>query len=163
MTKNESVGLYQALNQLGSLKGVKFAYAVSKNLSILKPDIESLEKAITPTPEYSEFEKLRIAMVEKFAKKNEKGEFEKKGNNYQIEDGKQGELDAEFEALKKEHQEVFDARFNQVEEYNKLLSTDSTVVLYKVALADVPSDISVNQMYSIKEIVEESVPSPYNK
>jgi hypothetical protein len=161
MTKNESVALYQSLNKLGNLKGVKFAYGVSRNISLLKPEIESLEKAVTVSEEYKEFENKRIALVEKFSKKDEKGKFVKVNNNYEIEEGKQEELDKEFEALKAENQEVFDSRLKQIEEYNELLKTESTVVLYKVALSEVPTDISVQQMFGISAIVDEAVPSPY--
>lgn len=161
MTKNESVALFQSLNRLGNLKGVKFAYGVSRNISLLKPEVESLEKAVAVSEEYAEFEKKRIALVEKFAKKDEKGKFIMTGNNYEIEEGKQGELDKEFEELKSDNEEVFSARLKQVEEYNELLKTESSVVLHKVSLADVPVDISVQQMFGISAIVDESVPSPY--
>ena len=161
MTKNDSIALFQSLNRLGTLKGVKFAYGVSRNISLLKPEVESLEKAAAVSEEYAEFEKARIALVEKFAKKDDKGKFIKKSNNYEIEEGKQEELDKEFEALKAENQKVFDARLKQIEEYNELLKTDSEVKLFKINLSDVPTDISVSQMYSISAIVDEDIPSPF--
>ncbi len=162
MTKSESIALFNALNTLGKLKGVKFAYAVSRNVSALKTELESLEKASAASKEFEEFEKKRIEMVEKFSKKDKDGKAEKKGNNYIIEDGKQPELDKEFEALKSENQEVWDARLKQIEEYNELLKTDSSVALHKISLSDVPTDITVEQMHMITEMVEESTPSPYN-
>lgn len=167
MTKSESIALFQSLNKLGNLKGVKFAYAVSKNVSLLKPEVESLEKASTASEEFNEFEKKRVALVESFAKKDSEGKPQKTNKDgvdtYLIEDGKQEELDEAFEKLKSENQEVWDARLKQVKEYNELLKTDSSVTLYKVALVDVPSDISVQQMYSISAIVEDATPSPYTK
>lgn len=169
MTKNESIALFQALNKLGNLRGVKFAYGVSRNLALLKPELESLEKASAFTDEYKEFETKRIALVEKFAKKDEKTgkalknrDLNSQSENYIIEEGKQEELDKEFEALRSENQEVWDARVKQVEEYNELLKTDSSVVLYKVNLSDVPTDISVAQMHSISAIVSEDIASPYS-
>ena len=162
MTKSESIALFGALNTLGKLKGVKFAYAVSRNVSILKTELESLEKASAPSKEFEEFEKKRIALVEGFSKKDKDGKPEKKGNNYIIEDGKQEDLDKAFEALKKENQELWDSRLKQIEEYNELLKTDSSVVLHKISLSDVPSDINVEQMHSITAMVEDATPSPYN-
>ncbi len=163
MTKQEVIGLYKALNQLGNLKGVKFSYGVAKNLAIIKPEIESLEKASTPTEEYMNFEKVRISMVEQFAKKDEKGVAVQENNVYIIEDGKQEEMESAFEALKSEHKEVFDGRQKQIEEYSELLNSESTISLYKVNLADIPADISVQQMNSIMPIVDDSIPSPFNK
>lgn len=161
MTKNESVALFNALNTLGKLKGVKFAYAISRNVSLLKAELESLEKASAGSKEFEEFEAKRIAMVEGFSKKDKDGKPEKKGNNYIIEDGKQPELDASFEALKKDNKEVWEARMKQIEEYNELLKTESTVKLHKISLNDIPAEISVEQMHSITEMVEEATPSPF--
>ena len=160
MLKKDAVDLYVNLNKLGNLSGVKFAYCVSRNIALLKPEIESLDKAMEMSDEYKKFEELRIEIVKRFAKKNEKGEPTVKDNNYEIEN--QATFDSAFEALKKEHQEVWDARLKQIEEYTELLKTESSVVLHKVALSDVPNNITVTQMYSISAIVEESVPSPYS-
>jgi hypothetical protein len=161
MTKGESIELFTALGKLGKLKGVKFAYAISRNYSLLRTEMESLEKVSYPSKDFQEFEKKRIALVEKFSKKDKDGNPEKQGNNYIIEDGKQPELDAEFEILKKENQELWDARLKQIEEYNELLKTESTLTLHKISLSNVPVDISVEQLHSISEIIEEGVESPY--
>jgi len=161
MLKSDLLVLNQNLNKLGNLSGVKFAYCVSRNLSLIKPEIESLQKIVEPSEEYQKFDKERIEMVEKFAKKDEKGKAIQVNNNYEIEEGKQEELDKEFGILKMEHQEAFDAREKQIAEYNELLKTELTIVLHKIALADVPQNITVQQMYGISDIVEESIPSPY--
>ena len=160
-TKAEMIQLYQALNKLGNLSGVKFAYAVSKNINLIEPEIKSLEKSLEASDEFKKFEEKRMALVEKFAKKNEKGEKIVKDNQYEIDNQK--EFDEEFENLKVENKEVYDARQKQIEEYNDLLQSESTVELHKINLSDVPSNITVAQMASISSLVEESIPTPYNK
>ena len=159
MTKNEVVQLFSALNQLGALKGVKMAYGVSRNLTLLKPELESLEKASVPTDEYKKFDELRIEMVKKFAKKEDKGEPVITGNEFELED-KAG-MEKAFDELKAEHKEVWDARMKQMEEYNELLKTDSSVVLYKINLSDVPADITVAQLHGISAIISEDIVSPF--
>ena len=161
MKKTEIIQLYRNLNTLGQLQGVKFAYAISRNLAILKPEIEALEKASSPTPEFLEMDKERIKLVEEHAEKDEKGKPKKKGNEYVIPEDKKGDFENAFEVFKIEHKELFDAREKQIEEYNALLQTESTIVLHKVNLADVPQNITVQQMHSISSFVEDSVPSPY--
>jgi formate dehydrogenase maturation protein FdhE len=161
MLKSELISLYQALNKLGNLKGVKFAYGVSKNISIIKPEIELLEKSATMTDEYKEFEEERIKMVEKFAKKDDKGKPIMVNDVYDIEKDNQKELNKAFEVLKSEHKKAFEAREKQVQEYNELLKTDSTIKLFKISLGDIPNEITVAQMHSISEIVEDSIPTPY--
>lgn len=159
MTKKDAVELYINLKKLGNLKGVKFAYGISRNVALLKPEIESLDKAQAPTEEYQKFDSLRLEIVKRFAKKDEKGEPIVKDNNYEMEN--QATFDSAFDALKFEHKEVWDARLKQLDEYNELLKSESSVVLYKIALNDVPGDINVTQMYSINTIVEDLVHSPY--
>src|SRR3990167_4660084 len=161
MKKLEILQLFRNLNTLGQLQGVKFAYGVSRNLSIIKPEIEALEKVSSPTPEFLEMDKGRIKLAEEYAEKDEKGKPKKKGNEYVIPEDKKEDFENAFEAFKIEHKELYDAREKQIEEYNALLQTESEVKLHKVNLADVPEKISVQQMHSISSFVEDSIPSPY--
>jgi len=161
MKKNEILTLFRNLNTLGQLQGVRFAYAVSRNLAVLKPEIEALEKASFPTPEFLEMDKERIKLVEEYAEKDEKGNPKKKGNEYVIPEDKQGDFKNAFEVFKLEHKELFDAREKQIDEYNALLQTESEVKLHKVSLADVPQKITVQQMNSISSFVSDDIPSPY--
>ena len=160
-TKTEIIQLYQALKKLGNLSGVKFAYAVSKNINLIEPEIKSFEKALEASDEFTKFEEKRMALVEKFAKKDEKGEKLIKNNEYEIEDLEQ--FNKEFEALKEENKEVYDARQKQIDEYNDLLKSESTLELHKISISDVPQNITVSQMTSISSLVTEETPSPYNK
>src|SRR3990167_8088697 len=153
MKKSEILQLFRNLNTLGQLQGVKFSYAISKNLAILKPEIEALEKASAASPEFMEMDKERIKLVEEHAEKDEKGKPKKKGNEYVIPEDKQGDFENAFEAFKIEHKELYDAREKQIKEYTALLETESEVKLYKVSLADVPEKISVQQMHSISSFV----------
>ncbi len=160
MTKLDILNLWNNLQKLGGLSGVKFAYAVSKNLSILKPEIEALEKAQERSEEFKKFDDLRIALAEKHAKKDKDNKPVIVGNDYQIED--RPAFDKELEKLKQEYKNVVDAREKQMAEVTELLKTESSVKLYKMFLADVPESITVEQMFSIKDIVEDTTPSPYN-
>lgn len=164
MLKSEVIALYQALHKLGNLVGVKFAYAVSRNIATLKPEVESLEKALEASPEFLEVDKKRVALAEEHAKKDEKGKPVKfkdgKIEKFEMED--EEAFDKLFEEFKIEHQAVFDAREKQIDEYNALLKTETDVKLHKVSLSDVPNSISVAQMHSISAIIEEAVPTPYH-
>ena len=161
MKKSEILQLFRNLNTLGQLQGVKFAYAASKNLAILKPEIEALEKASAASPEFMEMDKERIKLVEEYAEKDEKGKPKKKGNEYVIPEDKKEDFENAFEAFKLEHKELYDAREKQVEEYNALLETESDIKLHKVNLADVPQNITVQQMHAISSFVSDDIPSPY--
>ena len=158
MKKSEVLLLYKALNRLGSLTGVKFAYAVSKNINILKNEIESLDKAMEPSEKFMEYDKARIALVELHAEKDDKGkakiETSASGAQQYVIDEENKMFKKAFDTLKAKHKEAVDARDKQTEEYIKLLATDSDVKVYKVKLDDVPKEITAVQMSGIYEIVD---------
>src|SRR3990167_3118759 len=112
MKKSEVIRLYRALNQLGNLSCVKFTYAVARNIAALKSEIESLEKATVASLEYQEFDKLRVELVEKHAKKNDKGKPIIEGNTYVLEDEKA--FNKAFDKLRDSHKKVVDAREKQI-------------------------------------------------
>lgn len=160
LNKAEARDLFLNLNKLGDKKGAKFSYAIARNLILLKPEMEALDKAMTPVAEFLEIDNKRVELVKKFAKKNDKNELVLKNNNeYELEDSEA--FNKEFEALKKDNKEVFDARAKQVEEYIELLKMESDTKLYKVSLHTVPEDITVTEMFNLREIISEDILSPF--
>lgn len=168
MTKQELLNLYNTLNSLGSIKGAKFAYAVSKNLSLLSAEKEALDKAAAKSEEFSkleqEFEPERIAIAEKYAKKDENGKAIKKtiqlgGQSvevYDMEDQKASNEECEA-ALKAKNPKLYEERLKQLTDYANLLKEEVKIAFfpYVVKLADVPEDISAQQMNAIFSIVVE--------
>lgn len=159
MKKSEVLSLYKSLNQLGALSGVKFAYAVAKNINILKNEVESLDKALEPEEKFQEFEKERVALLEKHADKDEGGKPKKETSDNGSEQYVMGDnlkkFEKEFEVLKKDHKEAVDARDKQIDEYTKLLETDAEVTLHKLKMEDIPESITTRQLAGIYDIIEE--------
>jgi len=167
-TKGDNINLFNALSdkRLGQLVGAKFAYAVSRNLSLLQPEIDAIKKALEATDEFVKYDAERVKLAESHAKKDEDGKALKVKNAQGLEEFVLEDKEAfekAFEALKEEHKAVLDAREAQVKEQNDLLKTESTITLYKIALADVPNTITTEQMKSISEIVSDEVLSPFTK
>ena len=164
LSKGDTVNIYANLKKLGNLRGAKFAYAVQKNINLLEPEIEALKKALEFSDDYKKYDEARIKLAESYAKKDEKGKPKVvKTNNergevvreeYDLEEETKDEFEKKFGELKEEHKTAVEAREVQVQEQNDLLKTESTIVFHKIALADVPTDISVAQMGFISEIVE---------
>ena len=159
MKKSEVLSLYRSLNQLGALSGVKFAYAVSKNINILKGEVESLDKALEPDEKFQEFEKERVSLLEKHAEKDDaekpKKETSENGAEQYVMGDNLKKFEKEFELLKKDHKEAVDARDKQIEEYTKLLETDTEVTLYMLKTDDIPDSITTRQMAGIYDIISE--------
>jgi hypothetical protein len=152
MKNNELYQLAQGLNAVKDLKGVQFAYAVLKNKKIVKDELDILSEAIKASPEFEEFDKKRVDIVKKFAEKDESGEA-KVINQFVVTDN--SALDAAITPLKEEYKKVIEKREKQIEEFNTLLESESTVVAFKIDQASIPNDISVEQLENIRWIVEE--------
>lgn len=152
MTKLDLVNLFQSLHQVKELKGIKFAYSVIKNINIIKSEIEALQKASESSLGFIEYEKKRIELAKKFAKKD-KGEPVIEGDRYILEDEKK--FGKEWEKLKKEYEEEVGKREWQIKQCNDLLMEDSDIKLHKIKMADVPQDISVKLLEGIFAVIEE--------
>lgn len=154
MTNNELIELYSNLSALTSLKGAKFNYAVAKNISLLKPEVEAIRSSVKHTELFEAYEKERIALCEKHAKKDENKNPIKESNNYVIDD-----LKAFSEALKslqEVHKEAMTEQEKQLADLETLLKAENTIELYKISLSDVPDEITTVQMNALYPIISEA-------
>lgn len=154
----ELLNLDGALKSVGNLEGVRFAYAVSRNIARLKPEIESLHSSIKPSEEFNNFDKARVELAEKHADKDEAGKpviiKGKNGEEYEIKDKKK--FEKELEALKKEHKVAIDGRDKQIEDFNKMLEDEIEFDAYTIKIEDVPKNITPQQMTGILGIIEDN-------
>jgi hypothetical protein len=128
MTKRELLALEFNLSKI-DLVGSKFAYAIAKNLNIIKPETDALRTA-----------KDKIVM--KCVKLGENGKPEIK-----IIDPETGRGEYIIEK-----QDEWD---KGTKDYDKLLDEESKVKLYKIKISDVPEQITTQQMTAIFELIEE--------
>ncbi len=152
MKNKELMEVYKALTGM-NYAGVKFGYFVAKNISIIGSEIDSIQKAISPYKEYTEYDKERVALAVKYSKRDENGKPIIEKNNYQIEDQKA--FDEEFKKLTEEKKEILDKRNTQIDEYEKLLEEDIKITLYKIKQENLPSDIKTQDMRAIFNLIEE--------
>lgn len=159
MKNKEILDLSNSLSSIKNLKGAKFNYAIARNINILKPLVESLKSAISPRDNFEEYEKLRIALCEKHAKKDDKGNAETAIMNpmtgqtkYVLED--EAAFEKELKKLDEKHKETLEEREKQEEEFKKLLEEETPVELHKISLSEIPEDITTVQMNGIYQIIE---------
>lgn len=158
LTKKEVLDLHNGLHAVGNLSGVKFAYAVSKNIAKLKSEVVAFQEAYVPLPEFLAYEKERFALAEEYAKKID-GKAQKTIENgverFVIENEKV--FEKKLEALKKKHKKVVDAREKQIKDFEELMKEEIEIDLYQVLVSDIPEGISAKQMTSILPIVIEDL------
>ena len=144
--------IFSGLKSLGNLKGVKLAYAVSKNSDKMERQLKHLEGLVKPTEAFEAYEKKRVAIVEKYAEKDAEGNAMIENNMYKVDPEL---VKPEVEALDLEMPEALEERKAQLKEFEEGLGMDQTLEIHMVKLEDLPVDISVSQMNHIKFMLAE--------
>lgn len=152
-TRDYFYGLRTALNKLSDLEGVKFAYAINRNKTILDAEVKAINEAKVEKEDFQAYEKARIELVEAHAKKDKEGKPVILGNQYQIADQKK--FDKEIAKLQKEHKKSLDNRQKQIDELNNFIKEEVELELYGIKLENVPENISVEKMGIITPLIEE--------
>jgi len=149
------------IGNLKALKGAKFTYGLLKNIDLLEKEVKSVMEMSKPSEEFLVYDKARIALCETHAKKDANGEIAKKEVQpnsgqfeYDIDTTSKVWIDA-IEELKVTYKEAIDIRDEQLKTYNELLSAESDIVLSKIALSDIPNDITLELMKLIQPFVKE--------
>lgn len=153
MKNSQVIELYNGLSKISNLKGVKLNYAIAKNVSLLKSEVDSLEKSVAPSDEFQEYDKKRVELVKKFSKLDDKGNAIILNNEYLIEDQKS--LEEAFDIFKKENKEVLDKRQEQLDNFKDLLQEENSLKLFKILIDLVPEEITTEQMKFIYPLIQE--------
>jgi len=154
MKRKELFQLKQALESVSTLKGVKFAYSIAKNLQEVNNEIEAVNKAMAPSEEFMKYEKERIKLNEECAEKTEDGNPKVENNNYVISPRNSGDYEKRMEELKKKHKKVLSERDEQIKEYQAHLEEDVDITLHKIQEDNLPSDITAEQISGILQVIE---------
>ena len=129
VTNKELVTLLQGLHAVQNLSGLKFALRVSKNIKILKDELEDLEKAATPSPEFVELSR-------------KVGELEQKKDM----DG--------IAKLEKDNKKLVDARKKQLAELEEVMKETTEVKLVSIYENMLPKDINAAQLTGIQTLIK---------
>ena len=130
-TNRQLADLLVGLYGVQELKGLKFAIQVSKNITMLKKDLEYIDEATKPTPEF-----LDLA-----AKVNA------------LQDSGDQNIEEKVKALEEKNKKLVDARKTQIEEFNSIMEETVEVTLHKISEEHLPTDITGKQLQSIELII----------
>jgi len=136
MTNNQAKTLWESLWECSDVKGVKFAYAVLKN----REKLTSYLTEVSENPIVVAYEKKRIELAEKLAKKDEEGKAVIIQGRYQFEDQKVYE-----EAVKE---------MPERKEYEEFMESEAEVELHMIKQEDVSPEITANQLSGIEALIE---------
>lgn len=146
MKNHELFKFKQILDEVSNIKGVKFAYSVLKNKKLVEDEISIIEKTLDMSDSYKEYETKRVNLCELHCEKDETGKPLIVDNMYSIPN--KVEFDSIIDGLKDEYKEVLAERQLQIEEYNKLMMEESSIMdkLSKVKVEHLPEELSANQL-----------------
>ena len=131
-TKGDLVTIINGLFGVQALKGKKFSLVVSKNIALLKKELQALEDAGKPSDEF-----MAIAeQVNTIANEN-------------AEDAKE-----QIEKLEEENKEMVEARRKQMDGVHELMKEDATIDLHIIEEHLLPEDITAQQINKIIDIIE---------
>tara|TARA_R110001606_G_scaffold111403_1_gene237938 strand:- start:425 stop:877 length:453 start_codon:yes stop_codon:yes gene_type:complete len=134
-TNRELADLMQGLINVKDLKGVKFSLQVSKNINLIKAELEHIEEAAKPSEEFLEIAKL-VQAIEASGKEKE-------------------EMEVEVAKIEKDNAELVASRKKQIDEFNELLLEEIEISLFKVSESHLPEDITTQQIIDISKIIKE--------
>jgi hypothetical protein len=152
--------ILSGLNELSNAKGVKFAYAVLKNKKAIGKELEILEE-LKKSSEFAillkkeqEFQKKRLELCNKYAKKDKDGKPEIKDDEFVMEN--KDEWSKIFDDLKKKenYDEIEKEIKKKQKEFNSLLEEEVEIESHKIKQIDLPNEITANQLEKIELIIE---------
>lgn len=153
MKNKDILELYHSLSAIKGLKGVKFNYAIAKNVSLLEIEVKSFEKALEASEQFKEYDQARIELCKEHSEKDENGEAIMTDGNFKIADSKA--FKEAYEVLKEKHAEAIEARKTQQTEFDELMEKENSITLFKVKMSDIPEEITTENMKSIYQLIED--------
>ena len=153
MTNNDLQKLFVGLHKAKELKGVKFAYAVVKNIRLIDREIDILKKIAEPSDQYKEYDKQRTDLCEVQAKKDDKGEPIIVNNNYVISD--LVSFNKEMLALQDTHKDAINSHAHKLKELEAIMKEDANINLYTISIDSIPEDITGEILMDIDAIIKE--------
>jgi len=153
LTKREVLELHLTISNLNGSYHPKFTYALVKIRNALKTEVEAIQTAMPPLPEFKEYEDARQVLCQTMAKKDVKGKPVIHDNVYDIEDS--DEFERQLASLRTKYADAIQAQEDHVERLNELLNEETEVeIATKIPFEHLPDTVSVQLMHVLDPFLE---------
>ncbi len=157
----KKVDLYRikaGLEDFGEVKNGAFAYKVIKNLKMINEEIELLNKLKVPSKEYAEKVQTKIQeTIRKYAEVDKSGkpieETTPEGMTIKVDKTREAEFIIERDKILNKEKELVDSYDKQFEAFLKVIEEDSDIKLIMFKESDIPAEVTVKQLYQVKELL----------
>ena len=153
MKNKDILRIANGLSAVADIRGVKWNYAIARNLRTLEMVVLSLQDASKPPEAFAAYEKERIDLCIKHAVKDEEGNPQVSNFEYVLQD--RASFDADLKALRDQRADVISAREQQIEEYNELLEESIDIDFFLLSPDNIPEEVTGGQLAAIMEIIAE--------
>lgn len=159
MKHSDILALDGAIRSCGNLAGVKFAYALSKNLRLIEPIVKSMADSLQPGAEFKAYNLERVQLAEKHCIKDASDRPVIADGKYQFTPQDRITFDARLNDLQVKFADAIAERKQQEDDYIALLDSEideqTLPVFHIVKLADVPEGITAGQLEGIHQLIAE--------
>lgn len=125
-------------------KGLKFAYALQKNIRLMKQEIKNLYTIISPDEDYKAYDKEREALAKEHSEKDKDGNPVVEEERYKIKNKKK--FDKALEVLQKKYDKAFKQQRDKEAFFNERLEDDCKIEFHYITEKDLPEDMSARQL-----------------
>jgi len=162
VTKEKLIAINNNLYDVSDIKGVKFAYAVSKNKRLFETEMTALSDMQKPSEGFVEYEKTLQELAKKHARTDEKGEIEMQTapngavgfvideDNLIFNEAKK-KLDKKFKKAIDERQEVS----LKIDEVMKEEIDLSALGVHKILFKDLPDELNAKEFELLEFMIQE--------
>jgi len=160
MKKADLYRIKAGLEEFGEVKGGAFAYKSIKNLELVTKEVEVLNKLREPTETYIKNIQTPLQeLVRKYAEVDENDnvieEITPEGTKIKVDASKQEEFLAERDVLLEKESKLVKAYDKQMEGFEKVIEEDTDIEFIMYVEADIPDNVSVKDLYQIRELLKD--------
>ena len=156
---------------------VRFSYGLMRNQKFLKSILEPHRNLTIPPQKIYEYEAERLPIAEKFAERDENGNFKYMrpggtnvpNNSYIIPEGKRAAFKKEIDALRGKYKDVLDEMDKRKKDLIEMEDMEIEVDLFGISINDFPKELPANLLKSLSILIfdtggdedrKESLPKP---
>jgi len=123
-------------------KSVKLKYVIAKLLTEVEKELDILRQAAEPSEEFKKFEKERIELLAKYAKRDEQGNIVYKDSTKSLVLIESEEGHRKLKELTEKYKTVLEERKEQIDQLRKTIATESIQVqLPELTFEDLDPDL----------------------
>ncbi len=132
---------FEAFQELLGLKiGFNFARILSKNKRLIKQELDDIQEAMTPSPEYKEYERKRMELCTSSSLVGANGQPTIVNYQFQLDPAKKDVFDTQMKELRETYKEELEGQQKRFEEFNKAQGETVDVDLLRIKKGHFPNE-----------------------